>query len=107
MKLFLIVAGVIGVFNQFVNLYSIENVLLWIRFFGYFSIIAPICGIIIGCFTLLIAIRPNKTIPLNWISLLVLIILLFLFASKLGSIIVGGTLILSLFDTREQVKDMY
>ncbi len=107
MKLFLTVAGIIGMLSQFVTLYSIENVVLWTRYFGYLRIIIPMCGVIIGCFTLLIAIRPYKPIPLNWVSLLVLTILLFLFATKLGGIVVGIALIINLFDTKEVVEDSY
>lgn len=107
MKVVLIVAGVVAVLSQFLNLYHIANVILWIHVFGLFSVVVSICGLIIGCFTLLLAVRPNNPIPLNWISLLVLTALLFLFATILGSIVTGGLLIYSFFDGKEPSEDSY
>ena len=79
MRFLTILGGTIGFLNIFLRLYNIENVNIWIQDIGLGSVIFISSGLVIAGFTIITALKPDNPIPWNWISLIILAALTWIF----------------------------
>jgi len=79
MRFLTILGGSIGFLIVFLRLYDIENVNKWIQDIGLGNAIFINCGLIIAGFTIITALKPDNPIPWNWISLIILAALTWIF----------------------------
>jgi len=71
-----------------VELSNIENVEVWLLNLGVSNLIFINCGYLVGGFTIMTALKPDKPIPWHWITLISLAALTFIFVDILPAVMI-------------------
>ena len=95
-RLLTILGGLLGFLFVFSKLYNIEDVNQSIQYTGLSSVISANIGMVIACFAVTLALKPDNPIPWHWITLMILSALIFVFIHFLPAILVTGASIIEL-----------
>ncbi|MHA1723997.1 MAG: hypothetical protein ACTSYC_04675 [Promethearchaeota archaeon] len=85
MKIFAVIGGILVLVESFLSFVG-RSFTIFISLGG--SIIGPIIGIILGLVVFLACVRPEDPIPFNAVLFLILGILIIIFSSLIGGILV-------------------
>lgn len=83
MKILAIIGGILALLEGILGFFGATFSVFW-----GFPIIGPIIAIILGIVVILSVVRPGNPIPFTWVVLLILGILVIIFGSLLGGILV-------------------
>ena len=95
-RLLTILGGLLGFLFVFSKLFNIEDVNQWIQYTGISNVISINVGMIVACFAVTLALKPDKPIPWHWITLMILSALIFVFIHLLPALLVIGASIIEL-----------
>ena len=95
-RLLTILGGLLGFLFVFSKLFNIEDVNQWIQYTGISNVISTNIGMVIACFAVTLALKPDNPIPWHWITLMILSALIFVFIHFLPAILVIGASIIEL-----------
>ncbi|MBD3213994.1 MAG: hypothetical protein GF311_15395 [Candidatus Lokiarchaeota archaeon] len=97
MYILTLIGGIIAIFEAAIGVSNIK------AFNFDYDLISRIVAIVIAVLILLSALKPDDPIPFNWVVLLVFSILLIIFGSFAGGIIVLVAAILGLFSEADVI----
>jgi hypothetical protein len=97
MYILALIGGIIAIFEAAIGLSNIK------AFNVDYDLISRIVAIVMAVLILLSALKPDDPIPFNWVVLLVFSILLIIFGSFAGGIIVLVAAILGLFSEADVI----
>ena len=95
-RLLTVLGGLLGFLFVFTKLFDIKDVNQWIQNTDLFSVISTNFGMLIACFAVTLALKPDNPIPWHWVTLMVLSALIFVFIHFLPAILVLGASIIEL-----------
>ena len=91
--------GIINFMYCLFYLLNIDDVDQWILTFGIKDLFFAMIGMVISGLTILLSVKPNEPIPLNWMVLIIFTVLLMIFSFMGGALLILAATVFDVIDT--------